>query len=87
MGYPILKIPFDLVHKQESYEFFPEVGFVKTSSYRNPVYDKFYEKWIAPRESAWKTEQYMWKLAKSTDPRKHRLWPFLTFTLKTNFSK
>ena len=28
----------------------------------------FNEKRTAPRESAWKTEQYMWKSAKSTDP-------------------
>ncbi len=68
MSYSILKTPFDLVQKQESYEFFPEVGSVKTSSYRNPAYDHFHEKRIAPRESAWKTEQYMWKSAKSTDP-------------------
>ena len=52
MGYPMLKTPFDLVQKQESYEFFPEVGSVKTLSYRNPAYDNFYEKRIAPRESA-----------------------------------
>ena len=52
VGYPMLKTPFDLVQKQESYEFFSEVGSVKTSGYRNPVYDHFYEKRIAPRESA-----------------------------------
>ena len=75
----MLKTPFDLVHEQESYEFFPEVGFVKTSSYRNPAYDHFYEKRIAPRELAWKTEQYMWKLTKSTDPWKHPFAKTLVF--------
>ena len=82
MGYSILKTAFDLVQKQESYEFFPEVESVKTSSYRNPAYDNFYEKRIASRESAWKTEQNMWKWAKSTDPCSAPLWIILTFTLK-----
>ena len=38
-------------------EIFPEVESVKTSNYRNPAYDHFDEKRIAPRESARKTEQ------------------------------
>ena len=47
MGYLMMKTAFDLVQKQESNEFFPEIGSVKTLSYRNPVYDHFYEKRIA----------------------------------------
>ena len=75
--------------KNKKVIYFSEVGSVKTSSYRNPAYDHFYEKQTTPWWSVWKTTIYV-KISQIDGPLFRTpslwLWFFLTSTLKSTYS-